>query len=189
MANYSKNTINKIGNAIVYIASRVNDLSKTKLLKLLYKIEKHSVVKHQTPFFGITFYAWQFGPVAKDIFIDLSNDEPILFSEFISTEQINDNVYIQPKTNFNDDEFSDNDINIMDEVIAKYGNKTANEISESTHKVNSAWHNTAVKNNLLKLFRDKKINHSEVEIDLSYYLSGCDKERYLETKEIMQVFE
>ena len=65
---------NKIGNAVVYIAERVPNLSKTKLLKLLYLMEEYSVKRFQTPFLGLPFEVWQAGPVVKDLFIDLSEE-------------------------------------------------------------------------------------------------------------------
>lgn len=49
----------KIGNAVVYIAQRVPNLSKTKLLKLLYLMEEYSVKRFKTPFLGLPFEVWQ----------------------------------------------------------------------------------------------------------------------------------
>lgn len=74
MSHYSKDTIDKIGNAIIYISKKTPSLNKTKLLKLLYLLEENSAIMFQTPFFGIEFQAWQHGPVAGEVFIDLSYD-------------------------------------------------------------------------------------------------------------------
>jgi hypothetical protein len=49
-SKYSTDTINKTGNAIIYFALHINNLSKTKLLKLLYLVEEQSVKKYGTPF-------------------------------------------------------------------------------------------------------------------------------------------
>jgi len=50
MKTYSRSDIEKIGNAIIYLAERIPDLSKTKLLKLLYLLEETFAKKYQLPF-------------------------------------------------------------------------------------------------------------------------------------------
>ena len=67
MKAYAMSDIEKLGNAVVYIAERVPDLSKTKLLKLLYFMEEYSVKRFHTPFLGLPFEVWQSGPVVKDV--------------------------------------------------------------------------------------------------------------------------
>lgn len=84
MANpFSLSEIDKIGNAIVFLAERIKPLSKTKLLKLIYLIEEYSVRTYGLPFFNLDFTVWKLGPVSRDIFVDLSSDEPILLSKYI----------------------------------------------------------------------------------------------------------
>ncbi|OAV65847.1 putative phage-associated protein [Bacteroidales bacterium Barb6XT] len=180
--HYSKETIDKIGNAIIYLSERVETLSKTKLLKLLYLLEEYSVVKYHAPFFGIKFEVWQAGPVAKAVFIDLS-DSPSLFVNFIETQVLTGGTFIKSKAAFNDDEFSDNDIEIMDYVISEHGNKTAKQLVEITHRESYPWCKAAIENKLFDLFKSGRINHSDIEVDFTVILTGCARERYLETKE------
>jgi len=188
--NYSKDTISKIGNAIVYLSERVSpNLSKTKLLKLLYLIEEQSVITNKIPFFGIDFQVWRLGPVAKEIYADFS-EEPTLLKNYINREVGSDgNIYIHAKSKFNDDEFSDADIEIMDNVIAKYGNKNGRQLVNITHKKGTAWHYFAEKNNLLPMFENDLQNTSDVEIDFNYYLAKCESEFYHETLQMHRHFE
>ncbi|MDR1563104.1 MAG: SocA family protein [Dysgonamonadaceae bacterium] len=179
MNSYSKDTIKKLGNAMIYIAERVSDPSKTKLLKLLYLLEEESVKQNKIPFFGIPFEVWQAGPVAKDVFIDL-DIEPRLLSKYISIKHEDNATYISPKTSFNDDEFSDNDIAVMEYVIEKFGKKTARQLVVLLHNEGSAWHHVAKENGLLEAFKRGITNSSDKEIDFTYYLSGCDAEWYRE---------
>jgi len=174
---YSKETIEKLGNSMIYIAERVPELSKTKLLKLIYLLEETSVKKNNLPFFGIPFEVWQAGPVAKDIFIDLDYN-PLIFAKFITVSKNNDATYIFAKSNFDDDEFSDNDIGIMDYVIEKYGSKTATQLVQLLHRKGSAWYKEAKENGLIDAFNNKITNSSNKEIDFTYYLTGCGIERY-----------
>ncbi|MCQ2960548.1 MAG: SocA family protein [Bacteroidales bacterium] len=146
----------KLGNAIVYIAEKVEDLSKTKLLKLLFFMEEYSVCRFQTPFLGMQYEIWQAGPVIKDVFVDLS-ETPVLLEGYVEKVNKEGNTYIRSIKNFSDEEFSDNDMLVMDEIISKYGNKTATELVKLTHKEGSLWYNTAKRNGLLEAFEQKKL--------------------------------
>jgi uncharacterized phage-associated protein len=171
------------------LANHIPDLSKTKLLKLLYLIEESSAVKYHTPFFGIRFEVWQAGPVAKDVFLDLS-EKAVLLKDFVETVQAkNGGTYVKPVSGFNDDEFSDHDIDVLDSIVHSYGKKTAEELVKLTHKESSLWYKAAKKNNLLESFRNGETNHSSVEIDFTNLLPGCAAEAYLENRELYQSME
>jgi len=174
---YSREIIEKLGNSMIYMSVKIPELSKTKLLKLIYLLEETSVKKNHLPFFGIPFEVWQAGPVAKDIFIALDSN-PLLFAKFITISKDNNSTYISAKSTFSDDEFSDNDIEVLDYVIEKYGNKTAKQLVQLLHRESSAWHKEAKENGLIDAFKKKITNSSNKEIDFTYYLSGCDIERY-----------
>lgn len=185
MEIYSRDTIEKLGNAIIYLAERVPDLSKTKLLKLIYLLEEVSVKKNKLPFFGIEFEVWQAGPVAKTVFVDLDSD-PIMLKVYISAIRDNGRSYFSAKKAFNDDQFSDDDMEVMDLVIDKFGNKTAKDLVHYLHKQGSAWHTLSEKHGLLELFNSGATNSSDVKIDLTYLLSGCEILRYNQKKEFDQ---
>ena len=87
---------------------------------------------------------------------------------------------------FCDDEFSDCEIEMMNDVIKKHGNKTAKQLVEEVHKEGSLWHNVAKKHGLLEDFENGVSNNSSVLIDFSEGLSGCAKEDYLESLAIRQ---
>lgn len=175
----------KLGNAVVYIANNINDLSKTKLLKLLFFMEEYSVCRFQTPFLGLQYEVWQAGPVIKDVFIDLS-ETPILLEKYIKKEVKNGNTYIMAVSEFSNNEFSDNDMLVMRDIIVKYGGMTATDLVQLTHKKGSLWYNAAKNNNLLEDFEQKRINNSEVLIDFADELSGCDRQFYNEQLEFLR---
>jgi uncharacterized phage-associated protein len=180
--------INKTGNTIIYLSERIPNLSKTKLLKLLYLIEEYDAIKYNTPFLGFKFEVWKAGPVAKDIFVDLS-DTPVLLKDFIQTKVVAGATYIIPKRAFDDSEFSDNDIEVMDYVIAKYGTKTAKQLVNITHKKGSAWSCLVEKHGLSESFKSGRKTCSDLEIDFTHYLGECEAEKYLENKEVHEAFE
>lgn len=179
MCKLSVDERNKLGNAVVYIAANTHALSKTKLLKLLFLMEEYAVKKYHTPFLGLSYEVWQAGPVVKDVFIDLS-EQPVLLKDFVTTETENNATYITPLTVFCDDEFSDDDIDVMEAILKRFGDKTATELVNYTHRPGSAWYKVVSKENLLEAFQSGLMNSSPFTIDFSEELSGCAVEYYKE---------
>ena len=68
---------------------------------------------------------------------------------------------------FEDDEFSDNDIELLDEVIKSFGNKTAKELVAYTHNEESLWNKTAKENKVLNLLENETINSTNLYLNLA----------------------
>lgn len=51
----SEEQIDKIGNSIIYFLQKIEDLSKTKVLKLLYILDELSIKKSGIPFFNLKY--------------------------------------------------------------------------------------------------------------------------------------
>ena len=170
MRNYSIEEKEKLANAIIYFAEKIPDLSKTKLIKLLYLLEESYVKEYNIPFLDIDFEIWQAGPVNRETYIELS-DEPIILKGYIRREFLPDspNVYIKSIKKFSDDEFSDNEIEMMDFIITHFGNKTATELVDYTHRPGSAWYNITKKTGLLTLFENNIRNSSEEKINFEIF--------------------
>lgn len=178
MITYTQDSIEKIGNTIVYLAENIPQLSKTKLLKLLYLIEEFSVKKYHAPFLGLKFEVWQAGPVAKDIFIDLSQDEPDMLSKYVQLKTcigLDGATFIEPKVKFSDDEFSDNEISLLEFIVQQYKDSTAKDLVKLTHRANSLWYKIAKENDLLESFEQKIINSTEYQINFTELLNGDER--------------
>lgn len=169
---FNSEQLEKIGNTVVYLADRIQNLSKTKLLKLLYILDEISIKKSGIPILNLKYKVWKFGPVSEELFIDLSS-EPTLLEKFIDRD-IDGNAIVS-KIEFNEDEFSENEIDLMDFVIEKYGNKTAIELISYTHRVNSPWYTTAKANSVLELLERQEINNTEYLIDMRMIVSHDDR--------------
>lgn len=185
MKNYSyiqfnESQLEKIGYTIVYLSSKIPNLSKTKLLKLLYILDEMSIKKGGIPFLNLTYKLWKLGPVSEELFVDLSSKTKLL-KGYIEKRMDDEKTYIKPKTPFVDDEFSDNDMDLMDYVIEKYGSKTANNLISYTHRANSPWYNTAVKNNVLELLEKELINKTDFTIDMSQLISHDERKKEIYT--------
>ena len=178
MCNFTRTLKDKTGNAIVYILNRTGGVVKTKILKLLYLMEYTMAKNYCSPFLGLPFEVWRLGPVQKDIYVDLSSGLSI-FGDYITSECVNGNVIFLPVKEFDDSEFSDIEINVMDSVICKYGKIKTSDLIEMLHQKGFLWYESAVKNHLLELFIDNTATTSGVSIDFRDAITReSDKEEY-----------
>lgn len=184
---FTKDQIDKIGNTIIYLSENIKDLNKTKILKLLFLLEEASIKKYGHPFFGIDFQIWKLGPVVKDIFIDLSEDAPYLLSKYISRDK-NNLSFFKAKAEFNDDEFSDNDIDLLKTIINFAKDKTANNLIQHTHSHNSLWRKSAIRNGVLELLETEQINSTEHNIDFSLLFEN-NPEKQQQFEQVMENLE
>ncbi len=72
---------------------------------------------------------------------------------------------------FNDDEFSDSDIAIFDEIAAKFSGKNTKYLVDFTHQTNSLWYTTAMKNGVLEALLNEEINSTDIKIDFADLVS------------------
>lgn len=170
---FTKDQIEKLGNAIIYLSSKIKPLPKTKLLKLIFIIEEFSIKKFGIPFFNLKFQVWKLGPVQRDLFIEFSNSSDLL-KEFIDIQYIGDSCSIIAKKEFSDDEFNDLEISLLDLIIEKFGPLSANELIDYTHKPGSLWHNTAQRYGLLESFEAGSSNSTNIEINLSELIQDSE---------------
>ena len=167
---YTQDEINKLGNAIVYLAEKVKDLSKTKLLKLIYLLDELSVKSFGIPFFDLEYKVWQAGPVNVDVYSELSSS-PSLLKEFIKLNfEKTGECYISPKKKFDDGEFSDNEMELLGTVVDSYGHFTAKKLVDLCHRQNTLWYQIAKENGVLELFESGKLNTTDLELHLSDYI-------------------
>lgn len=180
----SPDQIEKLGNSIRFLA-KDHDLTKTKVIKLLYFLEEGSIRKYGIPFFNIPFEAWQFGPVSRPVytsFDDIFNEFARTFNASSAKDEI---ILVSGIGEFSDDEFSDNDIALMDEIIENYSHLPSDVLVEMTHKKGSPWYNTAVENGLLDAFLQKSKTSSDVVINFDSVIEyPLLKERYSDYLEI-----
>lgn len=183
----SKDEIEKLGQAIIYIAKNTPNLSKTKILKLIYLMDEISIKKYGIPIFNINYKVWQAGPVNVELFSTLSDGEGILIEKYF--EVSNDlNGYIKPKVEFSDDEFTENEMGILNLVIESFGAKTAFELVDICHKRDSLWYKISFENGLLEAFENKQITSTDYTIDFSEYLGDVSlQNRYKDYTEFVQL--
>ncbi|MEG1950941.1 MAG: Panacea domain-containing protein [Odoribacter sp.] len=175
-----------IGNLIVLLAERCKPLYHTKLLKLLYLIDEESVKRSGCPITWLDYKVWQLGPVAEDVYFS-KFEGTNKFAEFISFEAVGENrIVIRPKVVFDDGEFSDYDLEIIEEVVKIYGCKNSKALVEVTHTNGSLWCRAKEK---AKLHFSEENKTSDVLIDLQKLVDNDNDKKccYKEMKENLQL--
>lgn len=179
MCRFSESNKNKLGNTILYIAKHAKFPYKTEILKLLFLMEERMVQQYHIPFLAIPFSVWRLGPVSVDVFEELS-DGPVLLDEFISLQLNGTGAKVITKKEFDDVEFSDAELAMMQQIMDKYGHMNSEELIAETHKDGSLWQITALEHGLLKDFEEKRANSSNIVLDMGRKLCPDDREFYEE---------
>lgn len=187
MCKFSESERQKLGNTILFIITKAKHPYKTEILKLLYLMEERMVQQYHVPFLGIPFSVWRLGPVSVDVFEELS-DGPVVLRDFISLQFNGQGIRIAPVAGrfFDDSEFTDNELEMMRQVIERYGDMNSEQLIAETHREGSLWWRTAKEHDLLQAFERKCANSSDYVIDMARSLCPDDREFYEETLNIRQ---
>ena len=163
-----QDAIDKIGNALIYLSSKITNLSKTKALKALYLLDHISISNSGIPFFNLEYKIWKHGPVPEYVYKELSKDNGV-FSKYISTEYIADkNISIlKPIRKFNDDEFSDADIKLLKTLTSYIKRKKLEDIIELTHHKDFPWYKQLEKSQWFDKIKQGKTSKTNIPIDFS----------------------
>ena len=185
MSRFSESSKVRLGNAVIYIASHAKYPYKTEVLKLLFLMEERMVQKYHVPMLSIPFSVWRLGPVSVDVFEELS-DGPVLLNDFVSLQFNGQGIMVKPSKEFDEDEFSDAELQVMHEVMEHYGQMNSEELIVVTHKEGSLWYDTAKEHGLLEDFAEQRANSSNIIIDMGRQLCPDDRAYYNETLENRQ---
>ena len=181
------NQVQKLGNTAVFFAKNILDLNKTKLLKLVYLCEELFVKKYASPFLGLPFYAWKFGPVQKELYINIdpsliseeAPEHPSLLADYIATRKAGNSYQVIALKEFNDDDFSDDEISIMNHIAQTYKNHGGSMLVSLTHKDTSLWYRTVIKEaGLLERFEKQIQSASDLTLDFADLLDDEDAKNF-----------
>ena len=183
---YTREDIAKLGNAIIYLVERLGPVSKTKLLKLLYFVQETSVRKYGLRFFDMPFQVWHLGPVAEDVFVELSAETaetPVMLDEYINRSAVDGKTFVAPRKAFSDDEFSDNEIKLLQFVTDHYGQYSADELVALTHRKHSLWYKTAQQNGVLEYLKNRMMTTTAIEIDFGQLVTEHPDQQWIYTNQ------
>lgn len=178
-------TVNKEKNGLLmaYIAEQINGVTLRKLLKITYLIDEKFMKQRGFPLTWFDYYAWEKGPVAPEVY-EIKNGA---FHDFVRCRKNGNGSNVVESLSMNNcgkmDLFSQYELSLVDEVISQYKDKSADELSEITHRCNSLWSKVVAENDIL--FVDGK---SDVVISLQRLNEGdsAKEETYDEALDYMQ---
>jgi len=164
-------------NALVYFAERIKPLYLTKAIKLLYMADEQAIRDTGVPITWLDYKAWRFGPVPEDVYnkvkqVDnlqkLDAGDGVLYSLKVSDApaDLPEGLVLNPIRPFNDDEFSDYEIEILQKVIDRYGKLTSEQLVDMLHQEGTLWHRVVQANNLKQQF-ELKSNRSDYIIEFT----------------------
>ena len=128
---------------MVYILKHQGIVFHTQLIKLLYLIDETAIKDDGIPVTWLDYKAWQFGPVAPETYYIKYRQS--VFDSFVSLYENNigeNKLLLFPKVDFDDSEFSDYEMDIIDDVLKEYGTKSPSQLVNVTHEPGSLWDQT-----------------------------------------------
>jgi len=140
----------KIANAIIYfLNNNVKHFGKTKLMKMMFFIDKSHLQKYGRVVFFDEYYKYERGPVAHLTLSIINSINEVekddmeyytkKFENFLEIKDvINGDEQITSfiaKKEFDGTLFSRSEIKVFNEIIKKYGASTKEEISEISHSL------------------------------------------------------
>ncbi len=171
----------KTGALLAYIANKVPGINMRKMLKIVYLIDERFVLTRGFPLTWLDYYVWEKGPVAPEIYSIKERNN--YFSDFVkATKSEEGKLLIHSLIPINNDpngpfgELSEYDLSIIDEELSKYGDKSADWLTDQTHLPDALWTKTKWENHVQ--FQDGK---SDCRVDL--------KELIKEDEDLCEVYE
>lgn len=167
-------TVNKEKNGVLlaYLAERIPNVTLRKLLKLVYLTDEKFTIERGFPLTWFNYFAWEKGPVAPEVY-DVKNGS---FADFVQCHRnSNDKYEISPVSGALTEDrlnlYSRYEMNMIDEIISKYGSMSADELTDITHLENTLWSKVVNENKLT--FSDS--GRSDCEIHLNRLIEGDEE--------------
>ena len=132
-------TREKLLNAIIYFAGNTKYCGKTKLLKLLYFFDFMHFKQTGRSVTGLDYFAWDMGPVPKNLFEELSGAMKPDMKATIKELPEEGFQKIQPLRKFDRKYFSKKEMTLLEELSFIFKNAKADDMVESTHLKNEPW--------------------------------------------------
>jgi uncharacterized phage-associated protein len=132
----------KLINAISYFAAHTRYCGKTKLLKLLYFLDFFHFKQTGKSVTGLDYFAWEIGPVPKDLFEELSGNMKPDMKAAIHDLPEEGFQQIKSKKKFDNRYFSIREMKLLDNISFIFKDAKADAMVESTHFKNEPWDRT-----------------------------------------------
>ncbi len=133
----------KLINAIIYFADQTRFCGKTKLMKLLYFLDFKHFKQTGKSVTGIDYFAWEMGPVPKNLFVEISGHMRADLQKAITIQPSGEKFQkIQSKSKFDSQYFSPKELKLLEEIAFIFKDARAEDMIESSHLENQPWDRT-----------------------------------------------
>lgn len=132
----------KLLNAIVFFASNIRGLGKTKLFKLLFLLDFRHFEQTGKSVTGLEYRAWPMGPVPAELSKRIKSPDEALQKTFqIQPERVYSYIRhaVRPLVEFDPSDFTPRELRLMESLAATYSLTTADDMVEVTHAEGGAW--------------------------------------------------
>lgn len=130
----------KLINAIVYFAKNTRYCGKTKLMKLLFLLDFCHFKQTGKSVTGLDYYAWERGPIPKDLFEELNSMKPDLKGAVsIASGEFQK---IIPRKAFDQTYLTKRELELLEKLSFIFHDARAEDMIEVTHLKNQPWHKT-----------------------------------------------
>jgi len=125
--------------AIVWLANKYPDIDIYHVAKILYFAEKTHLNRYGRPIIGATYIRMDFGQVPSEVRDLITKNtwmvEPNYLKRFSESIKINKEPYekLTSLRNADINQFSDTDIECLEESLTKYGDLTFAQLKEISH--------------------------------------------------------
>jgi len=164
----------KMLNAMIFFLKHTKKCGKLKILKLLYFLDFIHFKQTGKSVTDLKYFAWPKGPVAKELFDELSKPKDDLKAHIaILPSAPGEFLKMLPRKKFESIFFSKRELRIMTYVADVFKEADADDMSEASHLPNHPWDKTK---------RDKGL---QAEID--YMLSLDDTSESLSRERVDEI--
>lgn len=141
-------------------------------MKLVYLTDEKFTIERGFPLTWFNYFAWKKGPVAPEVY-GVKNES---FADFVQCHRnSNDKYEVSPVSGALTEDrlnlYSRYEMNMIDEIISKYGSMSADELTDITHLENTLWSKVVNENKLT--FSDS--GRSDCEIHLNRLIEGDEE--------------
>jgi uncharacterized phage-associated protein len=172
----------RLVNALAHFAAKVRHPRKVKMFKLLFFLDFYHFRETGLPVTDTSYFAWEFGPVPKDLFEELEQGKvPEDLNELVAIirEEREDGrpsyrFALRPKRKPDLSVFTPRQLHILGELVEVFQDATGSQMSEVTHLPNSPWDRT----------RKEKGDYKEID-----YLLAIDRDAPISPEEAKETYE
>ena len=163
----------KIGSLLGYISAKIPEITLRKLIKLVYLIDEESVKTRGLSVTWLNYYAWEKGPVAPCIYEVKNNGG--LFADFVGVKKNEKEQNVISSCQELEDyglAFSKKERRLIDQILEKYGQMTADELTDITHADDGLWQKATKK---YQIDFEAQGGKSEVELNLADWIADDEE--------------